>query len=122
MATQLHLESVEAEEIVSPEAKKASRPHTRAAALRHSCSLDAVPETCHAEIVHLTSDATTNRQLARLGIEKGATVYVRRAAPLGGALLVEVGGSTVALGRGLARRVRVRLLPLQATTPRRAES
>jgi len=47
---------------------------------------------------------------------------VRRAAPLGGALLVEVGGSTVALGRGLARRVRVRLLPLQATTPRRAES
>jgi len=85
------------------------------------CSLDVVPEDAQAEIVHLTNDAATNRQLASLGILTGATLRVRRSAPLSGALLVEVAGTAVALGRALARRLRVRMLPPRAGAARRAE-
>ena len=85
------------------------------------CSLDAVPEDAQAEIVHLTNDAATNRQLASLGILTGAMLRVRRAAPLSGALLVEVAGTAVALGRALARRLRVRMLPHRPGAARRAE-
>ncbi len=48
--------------------------------------------------------------LAQLGIRPGETLNVRRTAPLGGPVLVEGPGGTVAIGRGLARKVKVRVL------------
>lgn len=54
--------------------------------------------------------SNVGRVLAQLGIREGKVLQVRRLAPLGGPILVECGGSTVAVGRGMARKVRVRVL------------
>ena len=77
----------------------------------HACALDRVPDSTPAEVVGVTSDHGANRRLAQLGIHVGARLQVRQRAPLGGPILLEVAGSTVALGRALARRVIVRILP-----------
>jgi ferrous iron transport protein A len=63
------------------------------------------------QVVEVLGGPRTSRRLAQLGIRAGATVRVRRAAPLSGPLLIEIGGSLVALGRGLAARVVVHKLP-----------
>lgn len=76
----------------------------------NSYPLDRVPGSAHVEVLAVTSDRGVNRRLAQLGIVVGAALRVLRSAPMGGAILVEVQGSTVALGRGLARRVSVRVL------------
>ena len=55
--------------------------------------------------------AVAARQLAHLGIHVGATIDILRTAPLGGPVLIEIRGSTVAVSRGVARKVLVRLLP-----------
>ncbi len=47
------------------------------------------------------------QHLSNLGIHIGDRVLVKKHAPLGGPLLIEVHGSEVALGRGVAARVRV---------------
>lgn len=75
------------------------------------CPLDRVPECHWAEVVEVGGDHGANRRLAHLGIQVGAKVHVVRAAPLGGPVLVEVHGGTVAVGRGLARKVSVRMTP-----------
>lgn len=49
-------------------------------------------------------------RLARLGIRPGAVVRLAGTGPLRGPLLVEVEGTRVALGRGVASRVLVRPL------------
>ena len=74
------------------------------------CSLDCVPDACRAEVINVAGDENSGRLLARLGILAGAILLVHRAAPLGGPVLVESGGSTVSVGRGLARQVLVRLV------------
>jgi Fe2+ transport system protein FeoA len=48
--------------------------------------------------------------LAQLGSRAGATLTVRRSAPLGGPIMVESHGSLVAIGRGMARKVHVQTL------------
>ena len=72
--------------------------------------LDRVPECRWAEVVEVSGDHGATRRLAHLGIHVGARVHVLRLAPLGGPILVEVSGSTVAVGRGLARKVSVRMI------------
>jgi ferrous iron transport protein A len=79
--------------------------------------LDRVPKSRRAQVLCVTSDHGANRRLAQLGIVAGEVVEVRRSAPLGGPILVEVHGSTVALGRGLARKVLVRMLPPAGSRP-----
>jgi len=76
-----------------------------------ACPLDRVPECHWAEVIEVSGDHGANRRLAHLGILVGATVHVLRAAPLGGPVLVEVQGTTVAVGRSLARKVSVRMMP-----------
>jgi Fe2+ transport system protein FeoA len=76
-----------------------------------TCSLDSVPADGRAEVVDVLGDHGTVRRLSQLGVVAGATLHVRGAAPLGGPLLVDVAGSSVAVGRKLARRVFVRMLP-----------
>ena len=73
-------------------------------------TLDRVTPPRRVEVVKVESDHGAKRQLAQLGILAGAVLCVVRAAPMGGPVLVEVRGSEVAIGRGLARHVRVKLL------------
>jgi len=47
------------------------------------------------------------RSLSQLGITTGEVVHVRRHVPYGGPVLVEHSGTQVALGRSLAKRIRV---------------
>jgi Fe2+ transport system protein FeoA len=47
------------------------------------------------------------RKLRQLGLNPGEVVYVRRQAPFGGPILVEVTGRTIAVGRGIAARINV---------------
>jgi len=74
-------------------------------------SLDALPAESRAEVVDLHCSRHSARRLAQLGIVAGAVLRKQRSAPLGGPVLVEVQGSMVALGRRLAHRVFVRVLP-----------
>jgi Fe2+ transport system protein FeoA len=46
-------------------------------------------------------------KLRQLGLTPGRKVKVLRYAPLGGPLMLDVGGRSVALGRGIADRVHV---------------
>ncbi|MGA2483420.1 MAG: FeoA family protein [Candidatus Acidiferrales bacterium] len=73
--------------------------------------LDSLPTATRAEVVHLSCAHQSVRKLAQLGIVAGAILQVQRSAPLGGPILVEIQGSMVALGRRLAHRVLVRILP-----------
>lgn len=75
------------------------------------CPLDRVPECRWAEVIEVDGGHGANRRLAHLGIQIGANVHVLRSAPLGGPVLLEVEGGTVAVGRGLARKVYVRMMP-----------
>jgi Fe2+ transport system protein FeoA len=80
-------------------------------------TLDRVPESRRALVLCVMSDQGANRRLAQLGIVTGEVVEVRRSAPLGGPILVEAHGSTVALGRRLAAKVFVRVLPFRGNEP-----
>jgi Fe2+ transport system protein FeoA len=63
------------------------------------------------EVLQIIAGQNAMRQLAQLGIRVGSRVVIQRCAPLGGPVLVESAGSTVAIGRGLARKVSVKILP-----------
>jgi Fe2+ transport system protein FeoA len=92
---------------------QATRHHPRHGAERtaDTCSLDRAPGSRKAEVVEVLGGAVATRQLARLGILVGAILHIQRTAPLGGPVLVETRGGTVAVGRSIARKVLVRLLP-----------
>jgi ferrous iron transport protein A len=61
-------------------------------------------------VVQIVAGQSATRQLAQFGICAGTTLEVRRSAPMGGPVLVDSGGSMVAIGRGMARKVRVEAL------------
>jgi Fe2+ transport system protein FeoA len=65
----------------------------------------------HVEVLEIIAGQNATRQLAQLGIRIGSRLAIQRCAPLGGPVLVESAGSTVAIGRGLARKVSVKILP-----------
>lgn len=75
-----------------------------------TCSLDRVTRSGRVEVLRVNSDHGAKRQLAQLGILAGAIITVKKTAPLGGPVLVEVRGSLVAIGRALARKVQVEML------------
>lgn len=96
------------------------RPETRRSRTQSStvkertaegCPLDRAPRNCKLEVIEVDGGASASRQLAHLGILVGALLEIKRTAPLGGPVLVEIRGSTVAVGRGVARRVLVRTAP-----------
>lgn len=73
-------------------------------------TLDKIRAGQSAQVTEILAGPGATLQLAQLGIRAGATLSVRRSAPLGGPVLVESGGSLVAIGRGMARKVHVRTL------------
>ncbi len=75
------------------------------------CSLDRAPGRRHAEVVRVEGGREVSRRLAQLGVHRGTVLYVKQSAPLGGPILIETRGTTVAVGRGLARKILVRPLP-----------
>ncbi len=70
-------------------------------------SLDRAQERDAVEVLEVSGPRNVANSLAQLGIRVGEVLRVRRSAPLGGAVLVETRERSVALGRGLARRVKV---------------
>jgi ferrous iron transport protein A len=74
-------------------------------------TLDMARHPSRLEVVTVSGGRSAVHQLAELGIAVGTQLAVCGSAPWGGPVLVEVGGSTVAVGRGIARKVVVKLLP-----------
>lgn len=62
-------------------------------------------ETVH--IIKYTGGKGVDSKLRQLGIGPGSAVKVLRYAPLGGPLMVDVGGRSVAIGRGIAAKIQV---------------
>jgi ferrous iron transport protein A len=86
-------------------------PSSQQAAQPILVALDSLPKSTRAEVVELPLGRGALHRLAELGIFVGSILHIERSAPLGGPVLVNVRGTLVALGRGLARRVQVRVLP-----------
>ncbi len=59
-------------------------------------------------VVSLPERWGARQRLSQMGIHVGDTLTVKRSAVLGGPLVIEVHGSEVALGRGMAKQVVVR--------------
>lgn len=74
-------------------------------------SLDKLSRPGKVEVLEVTGERGASRMLAQLDIRPGVVLIVHRQAPLGGPILVESGGTTAAVGRGLASKVKVRVLP-----------
>jgi ferrous iron transport protein A len=70
-------------------------------------TLDEVEEGNKAKVVRILGGMDVRRHLSALGIHIGDIVLVKRRAAWGGPVLVEVHGSEVALGRGVASKVEV---------------
>jgi len=68
--------------------------------------LSEVPEGKKAKVVGFVGGSTAIRKLMELGIREGSEVRVVRNASIG-PIIVEVEGSRIALGRGLASKVLV---------------
>jgi ferrous iron transport protein A len=75
------------------------------------CPLDTVRKGHSAEVIELPGTRLADNELAQRGIRPGARVRVQRKAPLGGPVMVEIQGSSVAIARTLAHRIVV--APLQ---------
>ena len=75
------------------------------------CPLDTVRKGHSAEVIELPGARLADNELSQRGIRPGARLRVQRKAPLGGPVMVDVQGSSVAIARTLARRIVV--APLQ---------
>jgi Fe2+ transport system protein FeoA len=69
--------------------------------------LDRAPRDEDVEVLDIPDGRRAARSLEQVGIRVHQKLRVLSAAPLGGPVLVEVAGAKVALGRGLARRIKV---------------
>ena len=58
-------------------------------------------------VVRLHGGVGLENQLRQMGLLPGDTAKVVRQAPLGGPMLVEIGGRSIALGRGIAAKIEV---------------
>lgn len=68
--------------------------------------LDA-PKNVPVQIIDTTGGKGVDSKLRQLGLSPGRKVKVLRFAPFGGPVMIEVEGRFVALGRGIAARIKV---------------
>jgi ferrous iron transport protein A len=73
-------------------------------------TLHRIPEGTLIRILEVPVAHHLRRSLSQLGIQIGEVVHVRRHVPYGGPVLIEHSGTQVALGRSLAKRIRVELV------------
>ncbi len=72
-------------------------------------SLDCARNRDAVEVLEVCGPRHLANSLAQVGIRVGETLRVRRSAPLGGAVLIETRERSIALGRVLARKVKVQI-------------
>jgi ferrous iron transport protein A len=90
---------------------KSTRKHTNKRIDELSTlTLDRISAGQEVKVVQIVAGQSATRQLAQFGISAGTTLIVRRSAPMGGPVLVDSGGSMVAIGRVMARKVSVEIL------------
>ncbi|NLN70337.1 MAG: ferrous iron transport protein A [Chloroflexi bacterium] len=68
--------------------------------------LDA-PKNIPLNIINYTGGRGVDSKLRQLGLCPGRVVKILRYAPLGGPVMIEVGGRSVAIGRGIAAKIKV---------------
>ncbi|HEU0005949.1 MAG TPA: FeoA family protein [Terriglobia bacterium] len=73
-------------------------------------TLHRIPEGTLIRILEVSVGHHLRRSLSQLGIQIGDVVHVQRHVPYGGPVLIEHRGTQVALGRSLAKRIRVELV------------
>ncbi len=66
-----------------------------------------LPKGQTATIIDYRGGKNIDFKLRQLGLSPGRTVSVLRYAPMGGPLMLDVEGRSVALGRGIAARVQI---------------
>lgn len=72
-------------------------------------TLDNVQPGQLVEIISLRGGWGMRQRLNQLGISVGRKVIVKRSSPFGGPILVVANGSEIAIGRGMAHHILVRL-------------
>jgi ferrous iron transport protein A len=82
----------------------------KAASRNPGLSLDRVPPHTEVEILSLPNDAEQLRTLEQLGVREDERGHVRSTAPMGGPILLEIGGTAIAIARGVAKKIRVRVV------------
>lgn len=70
-------------------------------------TLDQVYENRKAKVVDIKGGAGIKQRLSQMGIHPGDEITMLRYGVLRGPILIEVHGSQVALGRGIASRIMV---------------
>ena len=90
--------------------KNNSRHRAKRSGEPFTSTLDRIRAGQEVKVLQIVAGQSATRQLAQLGIRAGTTLIVRRSAPMGGPVLVDSGGSMVAIGRGMARKVSVQTL------------
>jgi ferrous iron transport protein A len=70
-------------------------------------TLDQVNENRKAEVIDIQGGQGIRQWLSQMGIHPGDTITILRYGALRGPILIEIHGSQVALGRGIASRITV---------------
>jgi ferrous iron transport protein A len=70
-------------------------------------TLDQVNENRKAEVIEIQGGQGIRQRLSQMGIHPGDTITILRYGALRGPILIEIHGSQVALGRGIASRITV---------------
>jgi len=70
-------------------------------------TLDQVNENRKAEVIDIEGGQGIRQRLSQMGIHPGDTITILRYGALRGPILIEIHGSQVALGRGIASRITV---------------
>jgi ferrous iron transport protein A len=68
-------------------------------------TLDQIYENNKAKVIDIRGGSGIRKRLSQMGIHPGDIITVFRFGALGGPILIEVYGSQVALGRGIASRI-----------------
>jgi ferrous iron transport protein A len=69
-----------------------------------------IPKGKSVRVVDFRGGKAIYYKLIQLGLSPGRVVKVLRYAPMGGPLMLDVEGRSVALGRGIAERVQVEVV------------
>jgi len=68
-------------------------------------TLDQIYENKKATVIDIRGGQGIRQRLGQMGIHPGDTITMLRVGALGGPILIEVHGSQVALGKGIASKV-----------------
>lgn len=62
------------------------------------------------KILSISRGRGIRQQLAQMGIQEGDTIHVKRCVPFGGTILIEARGTSVALSKEYAEKIKVEFL------------